>query len=113
MIYLRESVRYIFLKFNFSCFFILIAYTSQSNKRNFINEVIEEEDEEKNNINKENEIKKDNFKANNKINDKVKIIISKNNEEKNIQNDENNNYLNNKNEDNYKNKNKNNLVRNS
>ena len=64
-------------------------------------------------MNKENEIKKENIKVNNKINDKVKIIISKNNEENNIQNDENNNYLNNKNEDNFKNKNKNNLVWNS
>ena len=63
-------------------------------------------------MNKENEIKKD-IKVNSKINDKVKIIISKNNEENNIQNDENNNYLNNKNEDNFKNKNKNNLVWNS
>ena len=64
-------------------------------------------------MNKENEIKKENIKVNNKINDKVKIIISKNNEENNIQNDENNNYLNNKNEENFKNKNKNNLVWNS
>ena len=64
-------------------------------------------------MNKENEIKKENIKVNNKINDKVKIIISKNNEENNIQNDENNNYLNNKNEENNKNKNKNNLVWNS
>ena len=64
-------------------------------------------------MNKENEIKKENIKVNNKMNDKVKIIISKNNEENNIQNDENNNYLNNKNEENFKNKNKNNLVWNS
>ena len=64
-------------------------------------------------MNKENEIKKENIKVNNKMNDKVKIIISKNNEANNIQNDENNNYLNNKNEENFKNKNKNNLVWNS
>ena len=62
-------------------------------------------------MNKENEIKKENIKVNNKINDKVKFIISKKNEENNIKNNDNN--INIKNEDNNINKNKNNLVWNS
>ena len=61
-------------------------------------------------MNKENEIKKENIK----INDKVKFVISKKNEieENNIKKSDENN-LNNKNEDNNKNKNKKNLVWNS
>ena len=108
---MKESVRKFII-----IFFIILAYTSQCNRRNFINEVIQEEDEDKNIINKENEIKKDNIKLNNnKINDKVKIVISNNNEYENVQNnnmkniDDNMNALKNEKEENNNKRNKNNI----
>ena len=65
-------------------FLICIAYTSQSNRRNLINEIIEEEDEDKNNNNiiiKERDIKRDKEKENINLknsNDKFRKIITKN-----------------------------------
>ena len=75
LIYLKESVRIILIFF----ILIILAYSSQSKRRNFINEIIEEEDEDKN---KEKETKREknknrhnnkNINKNNKL--KENIII--------------------------------------
>ena len=52
-------------------YYYLIAYSSQSKRRNFINEVIEEEDEDKNKENKREKIKNRHAMNKNKINENI------------------------------------------
>ena len=52
-------------------YYYLIAYSSQSKRRNFINEVIEEEDEDKNKENKREKIKNRHAMNRNKINENI------------------------------------------
>ena len=61
-------------------FYLFIAVNQ---KKDVINEVIEEEDEEKNNINKDNEIKKEGNKINFRNDDKFRKIIPKSNDDNN------------------------------
>ena len=68
--YLKESVRIFII-----IFYFLIAYSSQSKRRNFINEVIEEEDEDKNKEKNKNGNNTDkynkNMNKNNKQNENI------------------------------------------
>ena len=93
LIYLKESVRKKII-----IFYILIIATNadQINKNNMINEVIEEEDEYKNN--KENENYKENININNKNNENNNKLLKDNNIE--IQNLKNIKEINNKNKQN-------------
>ena len=56
MNYLKENVRKLF--YLFFDLIIIIAYSSQSKRKNFINEIIEEEDEDKNKEKEKKERKK-------------------------------------------------------
>ena len=56
MNYLKENVRKLF--YLFLDLIIIIAYSSQSKRKNFINEIIEEEDEDKNKEKEKKERKK-------------------------------------------------------
>ena len=56
MNYLKENVRKLFYLFFY--LIIIIAYSSQSKRKNFINEIIEEEDEDKNKEKEKKERKK-------------------------------------------------------
>ena len=68
---MKESVRIFLIIF----YFFKIAYSSQSKRRNFINEVIEEEDEDKNKEKNKNENNTDKYNKimnkNNKQNDNI------------------------------------------